>query len=333
MGDLSFDISLSHPGFELKMTGAIPLDGVTAIMGPSGSGKTSLLMMLAGLERRARGDIRFGDERWSRGRRAVSPEARRVGLVFQEGRLFPHLTVRENVGYGARRRQVSASAVEGVIEGLELGGLLDRMPVTLSGGEARRVALARALASGPEILFLDEPLSGLDEDAKVHVLPYIARAVSGSGIPALYVTHSREEVSLLADRVLHVDGGRISGWGRPPSFLAVTVIERRAGHVTVELGASRFDIHGQGQPGDARRIAIPERGLLISRDPPGPSGALVTLACEVVSVAPRPSGPDLGLAVAGQQLSWRLEPGSGLAARLPAPGEKLWLSLLSAHLV
>ncbi|MEM0947697.1 MAG: ATP-binding cassette domain-containing protein [Pseudomonadota bacterium] len=332
MVELSFDLRLKRPDLTLEMQGRVPLTGVTAIMGPSGSGKTSLLRMLAGLEPGVRGEARFGDTVWQSGRRGLDPNARRVGFVFQDGRLFRHLSVKKNVAYGATRRGLPPAAANGIAQALGLEPLMNRRPSTLSGGETRRVALARALASGPDILFLDEPLSGLDENAKTQVLPYIARAVAGSGVPVLYVTHAQHEVTQLADRVLLVDAGRIVGWGRPPVHLAVTIIEARQGQVTVELGRTSFTLPGQGAPGDAREITLDERSVLLSRDAPGPSGALATLTAEVLSVSPRPSGPDVTLGLAGQRLMWRLAPGSALASRLPTQGEVVWLSLLSASL-
>ena len=332
MASLTFDLRMTHPDLALEMQGEIPLEGVTAIMGPSGSGKTSLLRMLAGLESGVRGEVRFRDTPWQQGRRGLRPEARGVGFVFQDGRLFEHMSVRENVAYGAARRAVPPAAADGMAQALGLNELMDRRPATLSGGETRRVALARALASGPDMLFLDEPLSGLDDPGKGQVLPYVARAVAGSGVPVLYVTHSQDEVTQFADRVLLIREGRVAGWGRPPSHLAVRVAEARHGHVVVELGPVCFAIPGQGDAGDAREIALPDRGLLLSRDAPGPSGALATLPAEVMSVAPRPSGPDVTLAVAGQRLTWQVTPASALATRLPEPGETIWLSLLSVTL-
>ena len=112
----------------------------------------------------------------------------------------------------------------------------------------------------------------------------------------------------------------------------MSVVEARPGHLVVELGRARFPLPGQGDVGDAREIALAEHGVLLSRDAPGPSGALATLTAEVLTVAPRPSGPDVTLAVAGQRLTWRLTPGTALAARLPEPGETVWLSLLAVSL-
>jgi molybdate transport system ATP-binding protein len=332
LAELEFDIALARGGGTFAFKNAIPLDGVTAVMGPSGSGKTTLLMALAGLERRVRGDIRFDDTVWLQGRRGLKPEARRIGFVFQEGRLFDHLSVAENLAYGAKRRGVHDAAVQGVAEGLGLSGMMHRYPVTLSGGERRRLAVARALASGPDILFMDEPLSGLDDEAKAQVLPYLGRAVAGSGVPVVYVTHSRSEVTRFADRVLLISDGHVAGWGTPPPSLAVTVAEAAHGRIIVELDGARITLPGIGRPGDARRIALPPDAVLLSRDAPGPSGAAMVVRAEVLEVRPRPSGPDLTLRVAGQRLIWRLEPGSALSSQPPGAGEWLWMSVLSAIL-
>lgn len=330
--ELSFTLALPRDGALWTMEGAIPLNGVTAVMGPSGSGKTTLLRMLAGLEPRARGEVRFGDGVWAAGRRRLPPEARRVGFVFQDGRLFDHMTVTENIAFGARRRSVPPSAMHGIAEALGLGPLMHRRPATLSGGESRRVALARALASGPEILFMDEPLSGLDDDAKAQVLPYLARALAEAGLPAIYVTHARSEATRLADRVLLVEGGRIAGWGRAPVQLQATVVRVAAGHVTVELDGTEMVLPGHAGPGDARRVVLPETGALLSRERPGRSGALAVLPVRVVRATPRPAGPVLHLAMGGQEFDWTVEPTSDLAERLPAPGDTLQLSVLRAHL-
>ncbi|MDU8941990.1 ATP-binding cassette domain-containing protein [Ovoidimarina sediminis] len=332
MVELAFDLTLKRPGLSIYMAGAIPLEGVTAVMGPSGSGKTSLLMMLSGLEPQAQGDVRFGEVVWSRQRYHMPPNARRIGMVFQDARLFPHLSVAENIAYGARRRGVSPAAVHGIAEGLGLSELINRQPATLSGGETRRVALARALASGPEILFLDEPLSGLDSLAKEAVLPYLAQAIGGAGIPVVYVTHARDEVTRLADRLLLVEKGRVAGWGVPPAHLAVSIAEKRGDRVRVELGPASFFLPGQGRPGDARRIGLPENGLLLSRDTPGPSGALAVLEVTVREVFQRPAGPVLRLDLSGQTFDWRVEQSSPLGQNVPRPGTRLSMSLLNAYL-
>ena len=332
MAELAFDLTIKRRDLDFAFAGRVPLEGVTAITGPSGSGKTVFLHALAGLNPRARGQIRFDDRLWASRRRRLRPENRRIGFVFGDGQLFPHLTVGENIAYGARCRGVGTSALQSIAEGLKLQDLLPQSPATLSAGQTRRVALARALASDPEILFLDDPLRGLDTDTKAETLALVTQAVAGAGIPALHVTHSADEIARFADRVLRIEDGRLAGWDRPPATLYVTVEGGHAGHVQVALGPVRFTISGHGIPGSARRIALPSDAVFLSQDPPGPSGALAILPAELVEVAPRPSGPNLLLDVAGQRLDWHLDPASSLAGRLPAPGEPIWLSILSAHL-
>ncbi len=323
---------MSRPGGEFAFDGAIPLEGVTAIVGPSGSGKTTFLMILAGLAKGAQGEAVFADRIWMQGRYRMRPEDRRVGMVFQDGRLFDHLTVAENLSYGARRRGIEAGAVQGVIDGMGLRALLHRRPHTLSGGEARRVAVGRALASGPDILFMDEPLSGLDDIAKAQLLPYLARAVAGSGVPVVYVTHSRAEVTQFADRILRMEAGRIAGWDVPPAALEVRVVAMRGGSVTVALGPAEFALPGQGHPGDARRIVLSPAGTLVSREEVGASDALATVPVEVAEVVRRPSATTLVLRVEGQRLSWRVAGESGLGLHPPGIGDRLWLTILDAHL-
>ncbi len=332
MDELRFVLRLARPDGAFAFDGAIPLEGVTAIVGPSGSGKTTFLMILAGLAPGAQGEAVFADRIWMQGRHRMRPEDRRVGMVFQDGRLFDHLTVAQNLAYGARRRGIDPGAVQGVIDGMGLRELLHRRPQTLSGGEARRVAVGRALASGPDILFMDEPLSGLDDEAKAQLLPYLARAVAGSGVPVVYVTHSRAEVTQFADRILRMEEGRIAGWDVPPAALDVQVVAAGRGAVTLALGGAEFALPGQGHPGDARRIVLAPGGTLLSRDRVGPSDALASLPVEVVEVVRRPAGTTLVLRVEGQDLIWRVGAESGLGAAPPDRGAWLWLTILDAHL-
>lgn len=333
MGDLSFDLRLSHPGFTFEMAADIPPHGITAIMGPSGSGKTTLLRALAGLEPAVSGTARLGSQEWLAGRENLPPRDRRIGFVFQDGRLFEHLSVADNIAYGALRRRVPAPAVQGVIDALGVRDLLARRPATLSGGEARRVSLARAMASGPDILFMDEPLSGLDDGAKKRMLPYISRAVVGSGVPVLYVTHSEAEVTHLADRVLMVAEGRVTGWGPVAPRLAVSVVgEVAPGRLQVELGSAAFSLAGQGAAGDARQITLPPGGTLLSRQHPGDAAALAVLPACAQSVIQQAATSVIRLQVNGQSLALPIEPGSALDTRPPADGEELWLTILRASL-
>ena len=186
--------------------------GVTALYGPSGSGKTTMLSVIAGLRVPESGRIRIGKRVLYDGANAVnlSPESRRVGYVFQQHLLFPHSSVRENLLYGWKRRAPAARSIEpeSVIEILELGELLERHPPTLSGGQAQRVALGRALLCTPELLLLDEPLASIDDELRVQVLGYIEQVLAKWRIPTLYVSHDAAEVRRLAGTVVHVRHGR-----------------------------------------------------------------------------------------------------------------------------
>lgn len=193
--------------------------GVTALFGPSGSGKTTLVNMIAGLARPRRGVIELGGRVLFDGKRGVNlpPERRRMGYVFQEGRLFPHLTVRRNLLYGHRllRPAQRRLDLERVVELTGIGHLLDRRPATLSGGEKQRVAVGRALLTSPELLLMDEPLASLDQSRKDEILPFLADLPGRLGIPILYVSHDRAEISGLADVVVMLHLGEVEAVGRP----------------------------------------------------------------------------------------------------------------------
>jgi molybdate transport system ATP-binding protein len=196
---------------------------VTALFGPSGAGKTSILHMIAGSLRPHHGTIQWGTTTWldTPRRVCVKPQARHVGFVFQDHLLFPHLNVRRNLLYGRRRRSGRAPAIETqrVIEVLELEDLLGRYPRNLSGGEKQRVALGRSLLSGPELLLLDEPLASLDVALKDRILSYCERVLDEWRVPTIYVSHNASDVRRLADRVIAIDGGRVTACGTPSELL------------------------------------------------------------------------------------------------------------------
>jgi ABC-type Fe3+/spermidine/putrescine transport system ATPase subunit len=176
--------------------------GVTTLFGPSGSGKTSTLRAVAGLLRLDAGSVRLNDTPWT----SLPPEAREVGYVFQHGALFPHLTVEENVAFGARSRE----DVTACLQRLGLEPFARRRPNSLSGGEAQRVAIARALARKPRVLLLDEPFSSLDGEARDTLLDEVKRLVESQQLVTLFVTHAREETERLGGRVLHLAAGRVA---------------------------------------------------------------------------------------------------------------------------
>jgi len=196
---------------------------VTAVFGPSGAGKTSLLEAVAGLRRPAAGRIVLSGRVLDDATAGIHapPRERSVGYVTQDDSLFPHLTALGNLRYGARRRGAGGAALaeSRVVEVLGLSSLLDRRPFTLSGGERRRVALGRALLSGPELLLLDEPLSGLERALKERVLEHLLRVREAFPIPIVFVTHEAEEVVALADEVVLLESGRIRARGAPRDVL------------------------------------------------------------------------------------------------------------------
>jgi molybdate transport system ATP-binding protein len=227
MTALRIQCSLERPGFTLDIDGTFTLAGITGIFGANGAGKTTLLRLIAGLEPCPSARIVFADTDWQRGRRITPAHNRRIGYVFQEGRLFPHLSVAGNL------RFASAQAAPGgrikwaeVINAFDLTGLLERRPATLSAGERQRVAIARALLADPVLMLMDEPLSSIDRNRKNDLLPYIEQLPAAFGLPVLYVTHHLDELARLARDLLLMDHGRIVAHGP-----IAAVLER------VDLGA------------------------------------------------------------------------------------------------
>jgi molybdate transport system ATP-binding protein len=220
---LSFRCRHRYPGgFELDVSFEITRR-FTAIFGPSGSGKTSVLSTITGLLRPDQGEVRLGDRTLldTERRICVTPAARNLGVVFQDALLFPHLTVQDNLQYGRRHRRRPRRTVEfaRVVEVLELGSLLRRYPRGLSGGESQRVALGRALLSGPEMLIMDEPLASLDDRLKGHILAYLEAVVAEWDMPVLFVTHGQAEVRRAAQWVVVMQKGRVVCGGPPDEAL------------------------------------------------------------------------------------------------------------------
>ncbi|MES2398380.1 MAG: molybdenum ABC transporter ATP-binding protein [Pseudomonadota bacterium] len=205
-GDFLLDVSLALPG-----------RGVTAIYGPSGSGKTTLLRCIAGLERSGGGYLSVNGEVWQDDKAGVflPVHQRPLGYVFQEASLFAHLDVQGNLDYGLQRVPVAQRRVslDQAIELLGIGKLIKRRSDTLSGGERQRVAMARALATSPSLLLMDEPLASLDVQRKAEILPYLERLHDELEIPVLYVSHSPDEVARLADHLVLLEGGKVLASG------------------------------------------------------------------------------------------------------------------------
>jgi molybdate transport system ATP-binding protein len=191
--------------------------GATALFGPSGAGKTSLVNMIGGLLTPDRGRIALDDAVLfdSAARINVPAYRRGIGMVFQEGRLFPHMTVARNLDYGRWMSGLAAdTAAQGrIVELLDIGALLTRRPGRLSGGERQRVAIGRALLMKPRLLLLDEPLASLDRARKLEILPYLARLRDEAKVPMIYVSHQAGEIQRLCSQVLRIEDGRVAAEG------------------------------------------------------------------------------------------------------------------------
>lgn len=311
MKRLEVDVSLPLDRFDLEVEFSADR-AATGVFGPSGAGKSSLLEAVAGVRRRVRGRILFDGELWLDSERGVflPPERRGVGYVPQEGLLFPHLSVRENLLAGARRRRGGdgggepKAPLEKVAGLLELTPLLDREPRTLSGGERQRVALGRALCSQPSILLLDEPLASLDLPLRRRLLMLLRKVRSELTVPMVLVTHDPIEVQALCDEVIVLRDGRHAGSGEPSRVLTdpevfpfaeiesfVNVLpgrleERQDGiaHVRLGRGAELVTSSGEAAPGDEVLVAAAANQILIATEPPQGLSARNALAGEVVEL-------------------------------------------------
>lgn len=288
MSRLALDVSLERGDFRLAVDAALDLTGITALFGPSGSGKTTLLRIVAGLERRARGSVRLDEAVWQDATRFVPPHRRRVGYVFQDARLFAHLDVAGNLAFGARRGGArGAIRRDDVVEALALAPLLGRRPASLSGGEAQRVAIGRALLGDPRLLVMDEPVNALDVARKREILAYVERIPPLFGLPIVYVTHSVDEVARLADTVVLMRDGTLAGRGGVAEVLgdvehwaltgradAGAVLEARlvahaAGMSTVAVGTQQLKLPRiDAEPGATLRLRVKARDVAIATEHP-----------------------------------------------------------------
>jgi molybdenum ABC transporter ATP-binding protein len=251
------EISLLLRSFELRLT--LDVGATVALVGPSGSGKTTLLRIVAGLTRPEAGRVAVDDDVWfdSTDRTDLPPERRRVGLVFQEYALFPHMTVRQNVEYARRH------AADDYLERFRIAHLVDARPGELSGGERQRVALARALARDPQVLLLDEPLSALDAHTKTAVRAELHDLLAGLDIPVLLVTHDFEDAAALAERVSVIVDGRLRQSGTPSELVA----EPADAFVASFTGANLLHGEAESHNGSTRVRLDDGLTLLATADP------------------------------------------------------------------
>src|SRR5215469_15044005 len=284
---MSAEIRIRHVQgeFTLDVAFTAAAGGVTALFGPSGAGKSSVVHALAGLTRPAEGRIVLEGRTVLDTARGifVPPEKRRTGLVFQDARLFPHMSVETNLLFGWRRmgRRADSAEIGRVIRLLGLEPLLKRAPKNLSGGEKSRVALGRALLATPDILLLDEPLANLDVARRAEILPWLERLRDIARIPIFYVSHSLDEVARLADRVVLLEKGRVKAEGSVFELLAGLGAERPIGAVLettagkTENGLTRLQFDGgellvaeAKDAGMRVRVRIGADEILIARQPP-----------------------------------------------------------------
>jgi molybdate transport system ATP-binding protein len=300
---IEVDVEHRQGGFDLSAR-FVAGPGVTALFGRSGAGKSTLLALVAGLARPARGRIALG------GRALVDTAAglyvpkhrRRVGVVFQDARLLPHLSVRRNLLFGrfftarARRR----IAIEPVIETLGIGHLLDRAPGTLSGGERQRIALGRALLMSPDLLCMDEPLAALDAPRRAEILPLIERVRDEFAIPILYVSHSVEEVARLAAEVVVLEEGRVVAAGPAGRALRLAPHSPSEHASVLEVTVGRYDaayaLTSLSHPAGA--IAAPGR---VGRE--GATARIVVHAADVALALRAPEGVTIRNALAARILA------------------------------
>jgi molybdate transport system ATP-binding protein len=303
---LSVAVRHAFAGFTLDAAFEAPR-GITVLFGRSGSGKTTIVNAVAGLLKPDEGRVEVdGRVLLDTGRGVFLPPARRrIGYVFQEGRLFPHMTVRQNLTYGRwfAPKDAPREEMSRVVEMLGIGHLLDRRPGALSGGEKSRVALGRALLSAPSLVLADEPLAALDDARKAEILPYFERLRDETAVPILYVSHSASEVARLATTVVAVQGGRVVGQGSAAEVLgdpsitplgvreAGAVIETRVavhhadGLTELEAGGAPLFLPRLAHPvGTRLRVRIAAHDVILARQRPEGLSALNLLAGTVREV-------------------------------------------------
>jgi len=286
---------------------------VTGVFGPSGSGKTSLLESVAGLRRRAKGFISLGNRVWLDSERGIfkRPEKRGIGYVSQKGLLFPHQDVKQNLLSGAARAEQNGINVnellETVVDLLEIKPLLPRTVVTLSSGERQRVALGRAICSGPQLLLLDEPLSSLDIGLRRRVLPFLRRVRTEFDIPLLLVSHDPIEVQALCDDLIVLREGTVIARGEPQkvltnptvfplaeregfeNILSGRLIQREGETSVVRLGREKSKVEMitpklEGELGDEILVSVPAHDIFIATEPPQYISARNILPATVESI-------------------------------------------------
>jgi molybdate transport system ATP-binding protein len=308
---VSLDVDVDHVREHFRLTARFSsAPGLTALFGRSGSGKSTLVDIIGGLVRPTRGRVKIDGQVLVDTERGVfvPKHRRRVGYVFQDSRLFPHLSVRNNLLYGrwfARPDGGASGDLASVVKLLDIGPLLDRRPDSLSGGEKQRVAIGRALLAHPRLLLMDEPLASLDEARRAEILPYIERLRDDAGVPVVYVSHSVAEVARLATTVVILTEGKVTAVGPVLDILPLADTGDAGG--VLDATVARHDeafqltvlasVAGELQvPRLAAPVGAPVRAYIRARDvmislrPPEEISALNVLVGRIASVTPSSSG-------------------------------------------
>ncbi|WP_299724504.1 molybdenum ABC transporter ATP-binding protein [uncultured Tateyamaria sp.] len=320
---MSLSVALSHRFDGLDLDVAFEAGpGVTALFGRSGAGKTTIVNAVAGLLRPDKAQISLDGRVFNDASTCLPPHKRRVGYVFQDARLFPHLSVAQNLDY-ARRFGAQPKTRSHIIDLLGLGELLERRPATLSGGEKQRVALGRALLADPQLLLMDEPLAALDGPRKSDILPYLDRLKSETGVPILYVSHAVDEVARLADQMVLLSGGRVARSGplfevmADPAAIPLLGV-REAGAVL------QAKVVAHGADGlSTLQVAAGTLNLLGVQAPVGAQVRLRVLAQDVLLSLEMPQGLSAQNILPVTVTAMRTGDGPGAAIALDAAGDAL----------
>jgi len=323
---LAVEIHHRFSGFALDAAFNAP-EGLTALFGRSGSGKTTIVNAVAGLLRPDQGIVRLGEDVLTDTARGIQRpiNKRRVGYVFQEGRLFPHMTVSGNLDYGRRFSGAAPDRDETgrIVELLGLGALLDRRPGSLSGGEKQRVAIGRALLSRPRLLLMDEPLAALDQARKAEILPYLERLRDEAGVPILYVSHSVAEVARLATTMVLLHDGHVARAGSAEELLADPETAEAIG--IREAGAIlKARVH-RHHPDGLTELSIAGGSLLLPAvdQPPGTGIRVRILAQDVILSRLRPEGLSALNVLPTTVTALRTGSGPGVIVQMECGGDRL----------
>ncbi|MCW8943476.1 MAG: molybdenum ABC transporter ATP-binding protein [Sedimenticola sp.] len=305
---LSFRFRMPLGSFMLNTVGEIPISGVTALFGRSGCGKTSLLRCIAGLEQAGEAYLSLAGECWHDSNKGfyLPPHKRTIGYVFQEGMLFPHLKVRDNLLFGYKRTPDNqrSGSLNQVVKLLDISPLLERFPAQLSGGEKQRVAIGRALLNHPRLLLMDEPMAALDRGHKKEILPYLERLHRESNVPIIYVSHDLDEVARIADHLLLIEQGEVMAAGPLSDMLARIDLpiarNEEAGalfdthiiqhdenfHLTrLKFSGGELTVGWIDLPvGNQVRIRIHAKDVSLALEPPGPTSILNILPATVTEM-------------------------------------------------